>query len=300
MISVTYCSRNDDHGGNLIARIQAALDAWGEYRIQHNLDVEIVFVEWNPDNPPRLRTVLRVPDNVPIRWYEVPMGVHRGFPNWKQFALWNHIGTNVGMRRAKGDWVLCTTHDVIISAEMAELLAKEPFDEDHFYRAARLDGRTSLLSGQTTASRIAQMNKNILRANTYGGRGMFAKACGDFILMSRARYHELRGYTEWPINGMYFDGLLMFRAAALGMRQAVLEPVVYHIEHADRGLAIFKRLPHLKHNAYKRMCGRMMKARKPIEVNMNGWGLGYLHEEQVAENAWVLTGPYQHPELRGY
>jgi hypothetical protein len=297
MISITYCSRNDNHGGQLVPRIQAAFDALGEYHAQFGLDVEVIFVEWNPDHPPRLRDVLKEPRGVPVRWYEVPMDIHRGFPNWQKFALWNHIGTNVGHRRARGDWVLCTTHDIIFSAEMAELLSREPFDEDHFYRATRIDGHTSLMPGQSTASRIAQMVKEPVRVNAHGGRGMFTKACGDFILMSREGYHAIRGYTEWPINGMYFDGLLMYRAHALGMRQAILDPPVYHIEHADRGAAVFKSLPHLNHNVYKKMCSRMVKAGQPIEVNTDGWGLGKLKEVQVTDNAWVLTGDYQHPLL---
>lgn len=297
MISITYCSRNDDHGGQLIPRIQAALDAWGEYRVQYSLDIEIIFVEWNLDNPPRLRTVLHVPDNVPIRWYEVPMDIHRGFPNWKQFALWNHIGTNVGMRRARGDWVLCTTHDVVVSAEMAKLLSQEPFDESHFYRASRIDGYVSFADGQTTASRIEQIESKPVRVNKPGGPGVFTRACGDFILMSRKRYVELRGYTEWPICGMYFDGLLIYRATALGLKQVILSPVIYHMEHGDRGLAIFKALPHIEHRAYKKICASMLKRKKPIEVNADSWGLGCLKELQVAENAWVLQGPYQHPEL---
>lgn len=295
MISIAWVSRNDDHGRGLVARIQIAADALCEYHRTAGLDTELIIVEWNPPkDKPKLRECVHFHPDYPVRWYEVSKEVHQAIPNWQQFGLWNHIGTNVGLRRAKGEWVLCTTHDIVFSRGMASFLAMEQLSHDAFYRADRIDGKLRYRNNESTKSRISYLRSNVVRQNLHPKGGMFTKACGDFILMGRDEFWKLKGYTEWPINGMYFDGLLMYRAAAMGLRQKNLGPPVYHVEHADRGLAIFKKLPHISHKQYKNVCAAMMKRRKPIDVNPPSWGLGTLREIQVEDNVWRLEPPYRH------
>jgi len=295
MLSITWISRNDDHGGNLIPRTQAALDALAEYR-QQGLDVEVVFVEWNPPpNVPKLYDVLTW--KIPVRWYEVPFEVHQGIQNWKKFGLRIHIGVNAGMRRTRGEWVLSTTPDCILSAGLARILAAETFQDDCFYRAPRFDAHADLAPGLTAAERIAHMEAHMIQRNVWRG-GMFTKSCGDFILMSRARWHWLRGYVEWPVCPVWFDGIIMYMCAAGGMKQAVLSEPNYHMEHGERGLLRYKRLPYMPWKTYKRLAATMIKKHHAPKINHDGWGLRDLKEEQVADDRWVLRGKYIHPELR--
>lgn len=290
MITITWVSRNDDHGGNLIPRIQASLDSLVEYRDMFGLDVEVAFVEWNPPTDTlSLRQVLSFPDNFPLRWYIVPPELHQKFQNWERFTLWNHIGTNVGMRRAKGNWVLATTHDIIFSKQMAQILAKEEFSSSCFYRAVRVDGHTNLKQDLSTEERIRQMVQNVIRIKSPSNGGLFFRACGDFILMSREKWHSIRGYTEWPVLGMYFDGLLLCRAYAGGMKQGILHPQIYHMEHSGRGQDLLKDLPHMSHDSYKRLRNKILQTKKTIKVNTPNWGLGDCTDVQIDTNAWKIV-----------
>jgi hypothetical protein len=47
-ISLVATSRNDDHGGNMLRRMQIFVNAWIEQCRRHSLASELVLVEWNP------------------------------------------------------------------------------------------------------------------------------------------------------------------------------------------------------------------------------------------------------------
>ena len=47
-LSLVVAARNDNHGGNMLARMQAFLDAWLVQSARYRLSSEIVVVEWNP------------------------------------------------------------------------------------------------------------------------------------------------------------------------------------------------------------------------------------------------------------
>lgn len=295
MLSIAWVSRNDNHGNGLVPRIQSALNALAEYHKQ-GLNLEVIFIEWNPPpNVPRLHELLTW--NIPIRWYEVSPEIYQQFPNWEQLDIMPHIGTNIAMRRAKGDWVLSTSSDCIFSAGLAKTLAVERFLDDHFYRACRFDAHGSPLPNLSVAEHIAYMESHMLRRNTWKS-GIYTKSSGDFILTSRSKWHEHRGYIEWPMNGIWLDGHLLYAMAAAGMKQTVLSDPLYHMEHKDRGLHIYERMPHMPWKKFKRLAGIMLKNHQPFELNHEGWGLANVKEKQVAENRWILHGIYKHPELR--
>jgi hypothetical protein len=53
--------------------------------------------------------------------------------------------------------------------------------------------------------------------------GLHRNGSGDFFLMHRDRWHELRGFTELPTRG-HSDSLMCWTAASAGLRQQVLCP----------------------------------------------------------------------------
>jgi hypothetical protein len=52
-LSVVATSRNDNHGGNMLRRMQIFINGLSEQCRRHQLDAELILVEWNPpsDNP---------------------------------------------------------------------------------------------------------------------------------------------------------------------------------------------------------------------------------------------------------
>jgi hypothetical protein len=62
---------------------------------------------------------------------------------------------------------------------------------------------------------------------------LHTNACGDFTLMAREHWFDLRGYAEFDLFSMNIDSLLCYTAHLAGVREHMLEdPIrIYHIEH---------------------------------------------------------------------
>lgn len=290
MITITYNSRNDDHGGNLIPRIQTSIYNLCEQIERYGLDLDLVFVEWNPvEGVPRIWELIECPEWFPVRFIEVPAKIHNMYKNHEKLPVFSAIAMNVGMRRARGDWVLSTTHDILFSEEMAQFLAREEFDEGKFYRAPRMDVNLSGELDKPIYEILELCKKKIVRSNEYSGQGgLFTRACGDFILMTRDAWHKLEGFPEWPMLGMYYDGILLVRAYAMRLEQEILPHHIYHIEHGNRGQEVMRRVQHLSGSYWKNMKRRMETSRRLEPMNNPGWGLGYAEEVEISENVVQL------------
>jgi hypothetical protein len=142
-LSIVATTRNDDHGGDALARTQIFLDALAAQCERHGLDAELVLVEWNPPvDRPGLRDALRWPepgDHFEARIVEVPEEIHNRLENSDKLPLFQMIAKNVGIRRARGDFVLATNIDLIFSDEMMQFLAERSLEPDRVYRADRHD-----------------------------------------------------------------------------------------------------------------------------------------------------------------
>ena len=72
--------------------------------------------------------------------------------------------------------------------------------------------------------------------NSYNVRSgtayLHTNACGDFTLMSREDWLDLRGYPEWDLYSMNIDSALCISAARAGIEEVFLTARVYHIEHS--------------------------------------------------------------------
>src|SRR5262249_22014218 len=58
-----------------------------------------------------------------------------------------------------------------------------------------------------------------------------ANACGDFQLMAREHFEDLRAYPELEAYSMNIDGLFGYIAAAYGIEEEALPMPIYHFEH---------------------------------------------------------------------
>ncbi len=47
-LSVVATARNDNHGGNMLRRMQIFVNGFLEQCRRHQLDAELILVEWNP------------------------------------------------------------------------------------------------------------------------------------------------------------------------------------------------------------------------------------------------------------
>src|SRR5437763_8576922 len=99
LLSVVVTSRNDDHGGSLLRRMQTFVNALAGQCRRHGLAAELVVVEWNPPpGRPRLADALRWPAGpgpCAVRVVEVPAAVHRRLRHADALPLFQMIGKNV-------------------------------------------------------------------------------------------------------------------------------------------------------------------------------------------------------------
>ncbi|MEO8593438.1 MAG: hypothetical protein ABI759_08950 [Candidatus Solibacter sp.] len=166
-VSVVVAARNDNHGGNMLGRMQAFLDAWMVQAERYGLASEIVVVEWNPPpGSPRLNEALRWPQTAlscEVRFVEVAGEIHERFAHSDVIPLHQMIAKNAGIRRARGEFVLVTNLDIIFSPVMMQFLAARQLQQGVMYRLDRLDIASSLPEGGDVDELLRFCEGNVLR-----------------------------------------------------------------------------------------------------------------------------------------
>ncbi len=166
-ISVVVGARNDDHGGNMLQRMQAFLDAWISQSQRYGLPSEIIIVEWNPpEGRPRLIDALKWPRGTAlcsVRIVEVPREIHQRFRNFQTIPLHQMIAKNAGIRRARGEFVIAMNLDIVCSAELMQFLAERRLEPRKIYRIDRHDVANNVPPGAGVDQLLAFCNSHILQ-----------------------------------------------------------------------------------------------------------------------------------------
>lgn len=204
-LTVVATSRNDDHGGNLLHRMQLFVDGLIAQCNRHNLDAELILVEWNPpDDRPRLSAALRWPKSTgmcDVRIIEVPTAIHNRFQHSAGLPLFQMIAKNVGIRRARGRFVLATNIDIIFSDELMQFIAREPLQPATVYRIDRYDVYGDVPLDLPIDELLVYCRRHVLRVN----RQPYSKNLlnGETIRIARTvnPYTFLKTYLQdWQKN----------------------------------------------------------------------------------------------------
>src|SRR5262245_66296265 len=95
-LSVVAVSRNDDHGGDLHARMQHFVNGFIAQCRKHRLYAELILVEWNPPvERPTLEASLEWPADfgpVNVRFVTVPHDLYAWMPNARAMDMFRCIG----------------------------------------------------------------------------------------------------------------------------------------------------------------------------------------------------------------
>jgi hypothetical protein len=265
-VSIVATTRNDDHGGNQLARTQLFIDGLAEQSNRLRVPVELILVEWNPPTDrPGLDEALSWSRS---DWFQpsvlvVPPQVHGTFEHAEKLPLFQMIAKNAGIRRARAPFVLATNIDILFSDELLSFMGTG-LRPGALYRADRLDiaadlGRRPLPSpAECRALPWLRANRSdgphyadgrrapwYMSARTWLNRtawnalhggplpALHTWASGDFTLTSREIWASLRGYPEWPMFSMFLDSIVLMQAYHAGVEMVSLAPpmVVYHLEH---------------------------------------------------------------------
>ena len=145
-LSFVSVGRNDNYGGDFDFRLQNSVRFIAHYVEKYKIPSEYIFVNYNPFyDKPSLQESLDWPKDrkyLKIRIIDVPPEVHKEVadPNIrKPVPVLEYIAKNVGIRRAKGEYVLATNPDIIFNPKILKYIAKRRLRKDTFYRTDRCD-----------------------------------------------------------------------------------------------------------------------------------------------------------------
>jgi len=313
-LSIIFTARNDNYGGNLVERIQAAIKVLIYLTNKYRFYTELIIVEYNPPGDKlRLHTILKLDNNkyLTIRFIEVPHAYHKTLPSSDRTPFFEFIAKNIGIRRATADFILSTNLDIIFSDQLFAFFSSHTLDAHAFYRINRTDIDNKEFPPQMTSEKILTLSKQsayvtltergpvILRPFSFMGiKALILKylyplfvflkfqniknsvspvheqAAGDFLLMHKKIWNKIRGFSEEPISG-YLDGYILCYAYSMGYSQIILPFPIYHILHDyAREGRPTKTLAEYITNR-----NRILKTKKPVIQNHLHWG-AYNHKFQ--------------------
>jgi len=123
----------------------------------------------------------------------------------------------------------------------------------------------------------------IRQKNEFNEARIHTNASGDFTLMAKSAWEQVRGYLELPIFCANLDGLLCLMAIGVGIKQVILEdPMrIYHIDHGlgwitlslEEQLRFFAQKPWLDHSIINEVSSLIAKGQVPNLFNEEDWGL---------------------------
>lgn len=143
-LSVVMTGRNDNYGGDFKTRLENCILSLFEQLNRYAISSEIIFVNYNPLPSPDIENFIHWPKSselVQVKIITVPPEIHQQFVKEnkvKDVPVNEYLGKNVGIRRAKGEYILAMNPDILFpDALWDEFLKNE--NENYYFRANRFD-----------------------------------------------------------------------------------------------------------------------------------------------------------------
>ncbi|CAO3576821.1 unnamed protein product [Absidia cylindrospora] len=135
-LSIVIVTRMDDYAGGQHHRFQNFIDSAFLLAENTKEKIELLIVEWNPPQDKR-RIVdvfrFRQSDYLTYRIITVPKTIHDYLPNRGGSPLHEFEGKNVGIRYARGEFVVCTNQDDIWSDNFHNAIKSRAFEKNVIY-----------------------------------------------------------------------------------------------------------------------------------------------------------------------
>lgn len=296
-LSLIVTGRNDDFGGDFNGRFFRALRFNHEQLTAAGVPHEFVFVEWRPlPGRPYLATILEAefPDLAAgeLRSYVVDATFHDALSLNPRVQFQEFIAKNVGIRRARGEFLLTTNTDIYLSRGVIASLAERTLERGTLYRAARHDLKSnSDVSWMDWTLLEDERNWEIVNRIK---PPLFTNASGDFLLLDADGYHRLRGFNEvYRTAKIHIDGNFCVKALSSGMRLVDIGSPVYHV---GRG-TLHAHVGSYRHRPSEAPWGDIRWNSDVIYVNGPEWGLAGAPERRIDARTialdfdWSVLGP---------
>lgn len=232
-VSFVCWGRNDGYTPSFAKRVGRALSCLAGQLERAALPSELIFVEWNPaPDRPLLIDVVDVPRelrHVAIRGIVVPPRYHHRLAGSHERGVHGGEAANVGIRRARGQFVTTKASDTFLSPAVITNVARRNLDPGTMYRVDRHDVKIDdesiwELDEPRLFARLAALpatpHVRLAQSPVWQLRDLHTNACGDFTLMAASHWHALRGHPrDRTVLALDVDSLVMHAAAALGVRE---------------------------------------------------------------------------------
>mgnify|MGYP002640534084 CR=1 FL=1 len=303
-LSAIVVGRNDDYGSGFMKRFQRTLDILSHTvgKAGFSDDFELIITEWNPPRKmPPLKDALKWPSNLDIRIVEVPRDVHKSVRTQKTkldsissdtIGFFEFIAKNTAIRRAKGEFIVCSNSDIIFNQQLIDFFAQKKLSKDHIYRIDRDDLEINVLRKKKMSfdDQLKRFPDNVRAAMVEANEKrhvmrLHSKASGDFLLMAKEKFEKMRGYPEFKVDGAAIDRFGL-HCAGVYSEQILLRPPlqIFHQKHVSRH-AMYKdsqlrnsKKQHTFFRAevkewFKKAIEHMETNKVNLNPNMRDWGL---------------------------
>jgi len=312
-ISFVVVGRNDNYGYRFLERFQIFLDSLTYLCEKYRLDSELIVVEWNPPmNTKKLYDVLKIKRNrkyLDIRFLEVPNKIHNTLERSNKIPLFEYIGKNVGIRQARGEFILITNPDMIISDEIIREISDKKLDGNTLYRADRFDVPVDVPDNLNVQqienfcekswfacwsvrwgryfrglAFVKNLRRFLMRAVAklvpgYSYLKYHGGAPGDFMLISKNGWWEISGFFEDVKSFGIDDSYGCIASVASGNKFKIMRGKTYHQFHeCHREGRITCSLREYREDVKNMLAGK----RYSVKDNDSDWGLNkYKLKEKV-------------------
>jgi len=272
-ISLVIAARNDNYMGNSNWRLETTVNyiAAQVQSIDWLDKVEIIIVDWGSASP--LRDVLQMSKAAAqiIRYIEVPINIHEKVCQGSDFP--SSIALNVGIRRAKGEFIALTSGDVLWKSDVFKNLFSS--DKSSFLQKSIFEHSLIVVPRKNIPWDFVNKNPEITGMAKYidtEGTSLevepllpFYMGCAGALIMHRDLWFECHGNDErlvfWGFNDIDINLRIRLKYACIDYYQTQ-KMNVYHLEHypsrKDTQSVPKKLNPHVFN---------------PLTVNNENWGL---------------------------
>ena len=266
-ISVVVTGRNDNYDGDFDERLTIALSK----NIKSLPHAEFLFIEWNPylDRQLTSRKLKKVFGDL-IKCYVVHPMHHEKYCTIDGFL--EYPAKNVGVRKATGDYILCTNSDVIFSPKVVEKMTNGDLKWDTVYRATRVDIKRDYKDVVFPVKAEYKLRINSGLTN----------ACGDFLMLHRDLWNWSTGYCEaFPEQRIHKDSFLVH--ILVNDHKLAWEDfgMITHWHHNSSWSELFDKRPGIGDPKWDfRKCG--------FTKNPDDWGLTFTREQVRDGITWLI------------
>jgi hypothetical protein len=289
-LSIVFTGRNDGYGADFVTRFIRTLEFNHRHLTAAGVAHEFILVEWNPvEDRPWLADIVRAEVaglGAAFRAYLPDPAYHDALRMNPRLEFLEFPAKNVGVRRARGRFVLTTNCDIYLGRVVIEQLARAALEPGIVYRARRLDLKLGIDQSSVDwdvleDTRNYGLPRGPLQPPLYTG------GTGDFLLLDRESYHALRGFNEvYRVARIGLDFNFVVKAYDAGYRIAEIPGPVYHVNHT--GSFRLTRGRFEGREAQAPWGNARWPSRHVVYANPESWGLGFAPERDLGSGrTWL-------------